>query len=235
MAPFTFRLTRTLAYAFCLFGQATLAVPIQHFAFSQTGYSGGATVTGSFSGSDIDGDGWLNSFVAGELTAYSMAFSGNTVVTPFSHGLLDIVTAGAAGGLVYRLSGPALLGDDVVSPFEGIASGPLGGGSPPPASLFAYRMGFGPTGMNQPFGFVEDNTPPGIANPMGNIDHNFTNFVVVTQIPEPATAMLIGLGLMALVGLARSPARNAYDETYLIFGHDGALADLDTTTMSSSR
>jgi len=190
-----------------------VAVPLLHFSFSQSGFSGGAVIGGTFSGMDGDGDGWLSSF-AGEITAYTMSFSGNAIVGAFSHGIGEFVHAGAAGGLVYRLGSPTL-GDDTGLPIEGISSGALSGSLPPPppsASQYAYRMGLGPTGMSvQPFGFVEDNTPLGLANPLGNTDINTTAFVLVSQIvsmPEPRTVLLLAAGLLAAVA-ARSRRRHA--------------------------
>jgi hypothetical protein len=178
-----------------------LAGPTHTLTFTQSGFSGGATISGSFSGTDSDGDGWLNSF-QGEIASYSMAFSGNMIVQAFSHSQTDFATAGPGGGLVYRLGMPRLLGDDITSPFEGIGSGPLGGGAtpPPPITPFAYRTGYGPTGfLPQPWGFVEDNTAIGLQNPMGNIDVTFQYVVITsaTSVPEPG-----GLGLVALGALA---------------------------------
>jgi hypothetical protein len=190
---------------------AAIAAPIYTVSFSQTGFTGGATVTGSFTGTDADGDGWLNSFVSGEITGYSMSFSGNVHVGAFSHTITDFAFAGLVGGLVYRLPATFVgdfLGDDGVSPFEGIASGPISGSLlPPPATLYGYRTGPGPTGMfpPPPFGFVEDNTPLGLLNPLGNVDHTFS-YVVITgvttlpgpgTVPEPSTLALVGAGLLA--------------------------------------
>ena len=81
----------------------------------------------------------------------------------------------------------------------------MGGGLPPPVTQFAYRPGYGPTGiLPQPFGFVADNTPFG----MGNVDHT-SSYVVITSVivvvPEPETdAMLFaGLGLPGLTARRR--------------------------------
>lgn len=102
------------------------------FTFTQTGFSGGGTVTGTFSGSDFDNNGFLSSF-AGEITDYSMSFSGDSIVADFSHGLSDFY------GLIYEL-GSGFIGDGLGGGIEGVASnwGGIAG--------YDYASGMGPTG-----------------------------------------------------------------------------------------
>ena len=85
------------------------------YNFSQGGYQGGATVSGSFAGEDLNGDGYLYSFMynPGELTAFELTFSGNDDVAAFTLGLSNL------GGFIFRLGG-SVLGDDV-----GGVTGPL--------------------------------------------------------------------------------------------------------------
>ncbi|RZL34863.1 MAG: PEP-CTERM sorting domain-containing protein [Rubrivivax sp.] len=87
----TFTLTAIVALA------AALAQPAQAgtFLFTQGGYAEGATVTGHFSGSDLDGDGWLHGY---ELTDFQLSWSGNRAVESFSLGFDD------RSGLEYELS-----------------------------------------------------------------------------------------------------------------------------------
>lgn len=61
------------------------------YTFSQAGFSGGASVTGSFVGSDLNGDGQLSYFTAPpnptlplEVTDFTLSFSGNALVPAFS-------------------------------------------------------------------------------------------------------------------------------------------------------
>lgn len=54
------------------------------FQFLQTGYADGASISGSFSGSDVDGDGWV---LLDELSAFTLQFSGNHVMAGFTHDL----------------------------------------------------------------------------------------------------------------------------------------------------
>ncbi|KQW42774.1 MULTISPECIES: PEP-CTERM sorting domain-containing protein [unclassified Roseateles] len=64
---------------------AALAQPAQaeSFQFNQGGYADGAVLTGHFSGSDLDGNGWLYGY---ELTSFELNWSGNRAVQAFSHG-----------------------------------------------------------------------------------------------------------------------------------------------------
>lgn len=77
----------------------------QNYSFSQTGFDGGGSLSGTFSGSDLDNNGWLD-FSTNEITAFSLTFSGDANVGAFSHGLDDLV------GLVYRLDAGPFIGDD---------------------------------------------------------------------------------------------------------------------------
>lgn len=116
-----------------LAGTSTRATALS-FTFSQSGYSQGATVTGTFSGTDLNLDGQLVSF-HGEITGFSMSFSGNATVAAFSLGLADLF------GVVYDL-GSGFLGDGAI---EGIAA---------TDPNFNYQTGQGPTSSNG--GFVQD-------------------------------------------------------------------------------
>jgi len=71
------------------------------FDFSEGGFSDGATVTGFFTGEDLDSDGQLSSF-DGEITDFAMHFSGNSLVAAFSLSFSDLF------GLVSDLDGADL-------------------------------------------------------------------------------------------------------------------------------
>jgi hypothetical protein len=100
------------------------------WTFSVSGWGGGGTVTGTFAGSDDDENGQLSSF-ENEVTGFTMAYSGGSIVGAFGLGFADLF------GLVYDLDGGDL-GDGVDLDIEGIgASGSAG----------AFSIGPGPVGL----------------------------------------------------------------------------------------
>jgi hypothetical protein len=64
------------------------------------GWSGGGAVTGYFSGEDLNHDGYIN-LANGEVDAYQITFSGNSIVPDFTHTLGDLqffrYTVGSTG------------------------------------------------------------------------------------------------------------------------------------------
>jgi hypothetical protein len=100
------------------------------WTYAVGGWGGGGTVTGSFDGTDLDGDGQLSSF-AGEVTGFSMSYSGGTIVGPFA------LTFAELFGLVYDLDGGPL-GDGTTLAIEGI--GAIGAGT-------SFLIGPGPFGL----------------------------------------------------------------------------------------
>jgi len=175
------------------------------FNFSQTGYSGGASVTGSFCGNDLNNDGWLADVTGsqtGEITSYSMSFSGNGFVPAFSHTLIDLFnpSPGSFDGLVYKI-GTQYLGDDNILPFEGLAAGPFGGILGMPGITNAYRTGVGPTSINIGYGIVDMTITP-ISGQTLQMTDVTTNYVVVTNAPVPAALGLLGSAL-AVLGFVR--------------------------------
>jgi len=190
---------------FSVVSSGTASAAPMCFNFSQTGYSGGATVTGSFCGNDLNNDGWLADVTGsqtGEITFYSMSFSGNGFVPAFSHTLTDLFnpSLGSFDGLVYRI-GTQYLGDDNILPFEGLASGPFGGLFGMPGTTNAYRTGVGPTSINAPYGIVDLTITP-LSGPVLQMTDVTASYVVVTNAPVPAALGLLGSAL-ALLGFVR--------------------------------
>lgn len=75
------------------------------YTFLQEGFSQGATIAGSFSGTDLDGNGRL-SHGAGEIDGFNLTFTGNALVGPFTLGMGDLIA------LVWDI-GSSHLGDGV--------------------------------------------------------------------------------------------------------------------------
>jgi hypothetical protein len=78
-------------------GAALLASPAQatNYKFTEGGFTDGATLTGSFTAIDLDGNGVFGdgntlSPSQQEITAFSVTFSGNSLVMPFQFGLPDL-------------------------------------------------------------------------------------------------------------------------------------------------
>lgn len=148
------------------------------FTFIQTGYSEGAQVTGSFEGVDSDENGQLSSF-EGEVTAFSVSFSGNSLVPAFSLGIED-----EPFNFVYDI-GSGFLGDGTTLDIEGVLS---------TNELFQYLTGQGPTGLDG-----------GSVSNIISIDFS-EQLVVVTQVPEPMTGVLLALGLAGIAAGRRQAA-----------------------------
>lgn len=85
------------------------------YSFVQGGFDEGAQITGSFSGIDGNGDNLLVSFPGpggfNELTAFSVSFSGNSLVDAFTLDLGDL--------FIFSY----FLGGDFSLAFEGVAAG----------------------------------------------------------------------------------------------------------------
>jgi len=113
--------------------------------FTVDGWGGGGLVTGFFSGNDDDSNGQLSSF-DGEVTDFSMSYSGGAIVAPFS---LDFASL---FGLVWDFD--PILGDGILMDIEGIAAND---------APLSFAIGPGPValcGVDQMCGFIEGNAVP---------------------------------------------------------------------------
>jgi hypothetical protein len=169
----------------------------QTFTFSQNGYSEGATVTGRFTGVDLDGNGILVHFPGQvlpqpieilELTEFSMHFSGNSLAPAFDLALDDLF------GFVYQL-GTSGIGDD---PANDPNIGDLMEGIGVIGANYFYTSGQGPNGIIG--GHVGGEIT---LDDLLNVDElaldSSPNLVLVAAVPEPATlGMLVGAALTLL-------------------------------------
>lgn len=155
----------------------------QYF-FSQTGFTGGGTISGSFDAIDADLDGQISSFT-GEVTSFSLIFTGDSIVPAFQHSFVNLF------GLVYDVGSDAI-GDGATGVMEGLASNWNG------VAGFDYASGMGPI-LIQGGRIIE------IAS--GAVSSS-DQLIAVTAVPEPATAMLVVTGL-AILATARARSRRA--------------------------
>ena len=89
------------------------------YDFSIGGFADNAVLSGSFSGDDVDGDGYIAGPPAGnsEIKSFSMNFTGNSVINPFSFTAAD---ANANSALVYSI-GSTSFGPNAASTLNGFA------------------------------------------------------------------------------------------------------------------
>ena len=156
------------------------------YSLSQGGYTGGGTISGSFTGVDLDNDGQILSFL-GEITNYNISFSGDSIVPNFNHNYSDLF------GLVYNVGSGRI--DDASNGFGvGVASNWLG------TVGFDYASGYGPTG--------------GIGGIVRDISTQATSvtgeFVTVSSVPEPGSIpLLLAGGLLLTLRFSGNRKRNA--------------------------
>jgi len=157
----------------------------QSYSFHQTGFAGGATVSGHFSGVDLDGDGWLYGY---ELTAFELNFSGNYAVAAFHHGLQDL------SGIAYRI------GDSVIAGGEGqgyLASSTYRPVLVPPTDADDRITEYG--SFSWP---LYDMAGMVGAYPDAVISLS-SELIQVSAVPEPQSWALMGAGIGLLAGAVR--------------------------------
>ncbi len=183
-------ITVLVVFGMTVCGAASSA--IVKYNFSQTGFDDGAIVTGMFEGEDLDGDGFLagNDGIdvidgSNEITAFNMAFSGNSIVPAFTLGLaeLDFMAYELAGSPFSDSSFIAALNPDFSPGQE------------------AFFFGTGNIGTD----FCEDDKKCGFVFNVnkGVIEGTSISFelVTVSAVPLPAALWLFGSGLFGLIGM----------------------------------
>ena len=166
---------RTLALLATLLASFT-ASRAATYTFTLTGFTSGGVVGGTFEGNDFDGDGQLASFT-GEISSFSMTFSGDSLVPDFTHTLPDLK------GLVYFI-GSGILGDQATGPYgEGLFSQ----GSGPNAAAFAAGVGITPALGGSVWVL---STGVGTTTP---------SHPLVSEVPEPTIVYLAMVGAISLL------------------------------------
>jgi hypothetical protein len=146
------------------------AAEAQTYTFTEGGFSEGATLSGSFTASDLDGDGVISYLfldLLPEVTDFSASFSGNSLVAPFQLTYADLFVLGYDGSGVFGT--PGFLGF-YASDGDHVATTQF-----PDACDGTFDCAF-------------------VGGPDGVIDSS----VVAPSVPEPATwgMMMLGFGLI---------------------------------------
>lgn len=153
------------------------------FSFHQGGFAEGASVSGFFTGEDSNNNGSLEHIGTGEVTDFSLTFTGNSLVAGFTLGFSDLF------GLLYNLDGGPL-GDDPAPLEEGIFAFSA-------ASIY----------MGGTAGFPLCGNPGEVCAEVQGTSPVVSTTTQVMQItstiPEPAGLAILGIGLTALGALRR--------------------------------
>ncbi len=172
---------------------ALMAMTAAHattYSFEQSGYQGGGTVSGTFEGSDVNGDGFISFFDEGEVSQLLLNFNGTDLIPAFSHTLADV------NGFVWDTTSPTL-GTSVMADgqtFEGIATNwvpdefALEGLAP--TTGYAFATGMGPLGDTR--GEVTDWATG------ARLTSTEAMHITPTAVPEPAAMGLMSLGLLGI-------------------------------------
>lgn len=170
------KLRTHLPFAVALAAAATallVGTPAQaaSYSFHQAGFAEGASVSGGFSGTDLDGDGWLFGY---ELTAFTLSFSGNAAVPAFRHTIENL------NGIEYRIGAPTIGGD----PMDHLASS-----GPGDSHEIEYAA----------FGWPDYSVPGRIIDQRNETSTTSLELIRVSAVPEPGTwtLLLAGLGVVA--------------------------------------
>jgi len=161
------------------------------YNFVQTGFDDGATISGSFTVNDANNSGQINVGSANfgmnfnEISAFSLSFSGNSIVAAFTHNLADL------SAMVYNL-GSSYLGDEIDgAQQELIATNYFG------TTGFDYYSGMGFGGFG---GAVFDK-----ASTATSYSYNLVS-VTPAAVPLPGAVWLFGSVLAGLVGMKKRKA-----------------------------
>ncbi|MEN9558877.1 MAG: hypothetical protein RLZZ502_88 [Pseudomonadota bacterium] len=152
------------------------------YTFTQTGFSDGGTLTGTFTASDLDNDGqivYASFFLPGEVTAITASYTGGAIIPNLTFGLGDLFI------LVWNVGSP-YIGDETNGYVEGIMFMSLSGNT--------YAAGLGPNS------FVNADGKITFAGVTGEISAQSSNLVEVNNanVPLPSSLLLLGFAVALL-------------------------------------
>jgi hypothetical protein len=151
------------------------------YNFTQTGYEEGATISGSFVANDLTSNGKIEGTIYSnfnEISAFTVSFSGNSLVSAFTHTLSDLEF------LIYNTSRSVLgdQGQEVIAPNWFGTTG------------FFYITG---VGTGEQGGYVQN-----LDTGLWSHTESLVN-VTPAAVPVPGAVWLFGSVLAGFVGAAR--------------------------------
>lgn len=173
---------------FVAMAQAEGTVTTHSFRFEQTGYQGGAVLSGLLNGRDLDGDGLISSR-SGELDSFALSFKAGTLGHDIDTGLVTgiftrtqmLVTIDVQRSEVFRLDQGGFF---FVNPEFGAETG---SGQFIDLPSGEFRTAFGQA-------FYLDGS---------NLALRTHERMTLTAVPEPTTSALGAVGMLAVAALAR--------------------------------
>jgi len=181
-----------------LLGGMALPASALSFTFEQTGFTGGGTINGSFTATDLNNDGslyadpWGDALSGYEVTQFSLSFTGDTYVPDF--------TSTSLGVLGYDLAGGKFLGDSLS---EGIANNWFG------IDGFIYASGQGPANSNG--GIVID-----LTTGAQSVTDQLVTVSRVETVPESASYGTLGAASLTILSLLWLRKRTQRDPATLV-------------------
>ena len=198
-------LDRLLAVA-CL-GLVSISMPAHAstYTFNQSGFGDGGTVSGYFTGSDLDADGSISMVsLRQEITDFSLRYTGGSRMPDVTMDFDDLLRS-----LTYGMGLQYTVGSSTIGAGPGMADG----------YLYVFDMGASPLPLAGVFVLPESLI--GVAGAVFSITNNYSSitldFMNVSQapgfgnapgaatIPEPAGLGLLGVGAALLAAGRRRP------------------------------